>query len=201
MEFYLTNNIQFMIERNGRDKAHNQTLREQETVVDEILGNIQEVVFDIDVDCQKYENQLQDVIQRIDQLKKGYDELGEPLEEEIRDPENYIIPTKIHQIESRMNEIEDLKVTEIQAIDLQQRRIRHVEIQLEQLLPLYSYLNINASNAVDDFDKLVLSQNSGDYSALIKTEVVHTFIPRIQVLTDLMVFLFFSIITRMNVFL
>ena len=62
-------------------------------------------------ELQKYEIQIQKCTALLNQLKELYDELGENLESSFQNPEKYLKDSKMVQIQERIRQVEDVKVS------------------------------------------------------------------------------------------
>lgn len=59
---------------------------------------------------QKYDNQYSKANSMLSQLKAGYDDLGEPLEDQFMNIEDFLTDEKCVLIINRMKDVDNLKV-------------------------------------------------------------------------------------------
>lgn len=139
-------------------------------------------------ELQKYEIQIQKCTALLNQLKELYDELGENLESSFQNPDKYLNDSKMVQIQERIKQVEDVKVLILYLIiNYQYKRIQATQAYVKELLSDYSYLNINSSNAVDEFDKLIISYVENNASLPISNQFLELYVERKKVLSSLLV--------------
>lgn len=139
-------------------------------------------------ELQKYEIQIQKCTALLNQLKELYDELGENLESSFQNPDKYLNDSKMVQIQERIKQVEDVKVLILYLIiNYQYKRIQAIQAYVKELLSDYSYLNINSSNAVDEFDKLIISYVENNASLPISNQFLELYVERKKVLSSLLV--------------
>ena len=139
-------------------------------------------------ELQKYEIQIQKCTALLNQLKELYDELGENLESSFQNPDKYLNDSKMVQIQERIKQVEDVKVLILYLIiNYQYKRIKATQVYVKELLSDYSYLNVNSSNAVDEFDKLIFSCVENNASLPISNQFLELYVERKKVLSSLLV--------------
>lgn len=139
-------------------------------------------------ELQKYEIQIQKCTALLNQLKELYDELGENLESSFQNPDKYLNDSKMVQIQERIKQVEDVKVLILYLIiNYQYKRIKATQAYIKKLLSDYSYLNINSSNAVDEFDKLIFSYVENNAPLPISNQFLEFYVERKKVLSSLLV--------------
>lgn len=139
-------------------------------------------------ELQKYEIQIQKCTALLNQLKELYDELGENLESSFQNPDKYLNDSKMVQIQERIKQVEDVKVLILYLIiNYQYKRIKATQAYIKELLSDYSYLNINSSNAVDEFDKLIFSYVENNAPLPISNQFLELYVERKKVLSSLLV--------------
>ena len=184
----LSNYVQVWLDSNGVDRRENKTLLQKDVIVSGVLEEMNKVSFNKMFELQKYEIQIQKCTALLNQLKELYDELGENLESSFQNPDKYLNDSKMVQIQERIKQVEDVKVLILYLIiNYQYKRIKATQAYIKELLSDYSYLNINSSNAVDEFDKLIFSYVENNAPLPISNQFLELYVERKKVLSSLLV--------------
>ena len=136
----LSNYVQVWLDSNGVDRRENKTILKKDVIVSGVLEEMNKVFYSKMIELQKYEIQIQKCTALLNQLKELYDELGENLESSFQNPDKYLNDSKMVQIQERIKQVEDVKVSFLYPISISSIReykpLKHMLKNYSLIIPI-----------------------------------------------------------------